>query len=172
MTALAARSQVKGAQWNSGKRSFASISALAAAMSLIIATLLTAAQPVAAEPVFSFATTPGTLPKSVVPVHNDLDLAPDLDKLAFIGVATIDIDVTEPTDRPRVSDTAGTREPGGVKGRGRGGSGAGRPQGLSQQANAGSVNARSRNDMAENLTGTASPARMRPPFSFTAFASA
>ncbi len=53
----------------------------------------------AAEPVFAFATTPGKLPKTVVPVHYALDLAPDLDTLAFRGFETVDIDVLEPTDR-------------------------------------------------------------------------
>jgi aminopeptidase N len=51
-----------------------------------------------AEPVFAFATTPGKLPKTVVPVHYDLDLKPDLDKLAFTGAEVIDIDVAEPTE--------------------------------------------------------------------------
>jgi aminopeptidase N len=61
--------------------------------------LAVAASPAAAEPVFSFATTPGTLPKTVVPVHYALDLTPDFDKLTFTGSEVIDIDVTEPTSR-------------------------------------------------------------------------
>ncbi len=51
----------------------------------------------AAEAGFDFATTPGKLPKHVVPVHYALALAPDLDKLTFAGAATIDIDVKAPT---------------------------------------------------------------------------
>jgi aminopeptidase N len=53
----------------------------------------------AAEPLFSFAATPGTLPKSVTPVHYALDLVPDLDKLTFSGSEIIDIEVAEPTTR-------------------------------------------------------------------------
>ena len=52
-----------------------------------------------AEPVFSFASTPGKLPKTVVPIHYALDLAPDLDKLTFAGSEVVDIEVTEPTER-------------------------------------------------------------------------
>jgi aminopeptidase N len=52
-----------------------------------------------AEPVFAFATTPGKLPKTVVPVHYSLDLKPDLDKLGFTGAEVVDIDVAEPTGR-------------------------------------------------------------------------
>jgi aminopeptidase N len=53
----------------------------------------------AAEPVFSFAGTPGTLPKTVIPLHYALDLAPDLDKLVFSGSEVVDIEVSEPTTR-------------------------------------------------------------------------
>ena len=53
----------------------------------------------AAEAPFSFATTPGKLPKTVVPVHYAIDLKPDLDKLTFAGSETVDIEVLEPTDR-------------------------------------------------------------------------
>jgi aminopeptidase N len=74
-------------------------SALTVTATLAAAASLTVVAPAAAEPVYSFATTPGTLPKTVVPVHYDLDLAPNLDKLAFSGVATIDVDAAEPTDR-------------------------------------------------------------------------
>ncbi len=52
-----------------------------------------------AEPVFSFASTPGKLPKTVVPIHYALGLAPDLDKLTFAGSETVDIEVMEPTAR-------------------------------------------------------------------------
>jgi len=53
----------------------------------------------AAEPVFAFASTPGNLPKTVVPIHYALDLVPDLDKLTFKGSETVDIDVQVPTER-------------------------------------------------------------------------
>ena len=52
-----------------------------------------------AEPVFSFGSTPGKLPKNVVPIHYALDLAPDLDKLTFSGSEFVDIEVMELTER-------------------------------------------------------------------------
>jgi aminopeptidase N len=54
---------------------------------------------VAAEPIFAFDSTPGKLPKTVVPTHYALDLTPDLDKLSFAGSEVVDIEVTEPTGR-------------------------------------------------------------------------
>jgi aminopeptidase N len=51
-----------------------------------------------AEAPFSFAATPGNLPKAVVPVAYRLDLVPDLDALSFTGTEQIDIDVAAPTD--------------------------------------------------------------------------
>jgi aminopeptidase N len=59
----------------------------------------TAVHPAVAEALFSFVATPGTLPKTVVPVHYALDLTPDLDKLTFSGSEVVDIDVKEPTAR-------------------------------------------------------------------------
>jgi aminopeptidase N len=73
--------------------------AAAMAAALLPGLLPVAAPPAAAEPVFTFATTPGALPKVVVPVHYALDLTPDFDKLTFAGSELIDIDVTEPTSR-------------------------------------------------------------------------
>ncbi len=58
-----------------------------------------AVNPARAEPVFAFTTTPGTLPKTVVPVQYVIDLTPDLEKLAFSGSELVDIEVTEPTTR-------------------------------------------------------------------------
>ena len=54
------------------------------------------AGPVSAEQPFSFATTPGQLPKTVMPVLYALDLTPDLDKLSFTGTEIVDIDVAAP----------------------------------------------------------------------------
>src|SRR5262249_51756459 len=48
---------------------------------------------------FSFADTPGKLPKTVVPVHYTLDLKPDLDRLTVTGSEVVEIDVKAPTDR-------------------------------------------------------------------------
>ena len=53
----------------------------------------------AAEPVYSFATTPGKLPKTAVPLSYTIELTPDLETLALPGVETIDIEVREPTSR-------------------------------------------------------------------------
>jgi aminopeptidase N len=52
-----------------------------------------------AEPVYSFATTPGKLPKTVVPLNYTIELTPDLESLALPGVEVVDIDVREPTAR-------------------------------------------------------------------------
>jgi aminopeptidase N len=51
-----------------------------------------------AELRFSFATTPGPLPKTVVPAAYRIDLAPDLQQRKFTGREEIDVTVTEPTD--------------------------------------------------------------------------
>ena len=54
---------------------------------------------VMAEPVFSFATTPGKLPRTVVPIRYTLDITPDLDKLTFSGSESVDIEVEQATER-------------------------------------------------------------------------
>jgi aminopeptidase N len=67
-------------------------------LSALIASMLTVATG-RAESTFSFAATPGRLPKTVTPTHYALDLHPDLDKLTLAGAEVVDITVTEPTDR-------------------------------------------------------------------------
>src|SRR6266446_20421 len=52
-----------------------------------------------ADAPYSFATTPGQLPKTVAPVHYTLDLQPNLEALTVTGSAVVDIEVREPTDR-------------------------------------------------------------------------
>jgi aminopeptidase N len=52
-----------------------------------------------AEAPFSFATTPGRLPKTVVPIHYALELKPDLEKLTFAGTEVVEIEVLQPTER-------------------------------------------------------------------------
>ncbi|MBC7881773.1 MAG: M1 family metallopeptidase [Anaerolineae bacterium] len=63
----------------------------------VTATTLAMAAPTLAEPKFSFANTPGQLPKTVVPESYSITLAPDPKTLQFVGSETIDIDVRKPT---------------------------------------------------------------------------
>ena len=51
-----------------------------------------------AEQPYSFAATPGKLPKTVVPIHYAIDLRPDLEKLTLAGSEVVDIEVAEPTE--------------------------------------------------------------------------
>src|ERR1700730_14860369 len=60
------------------------------------ATLLSASAAVAGA-VYSFETTPGRLPKAVVPTHYAIELEPDLERLTLAGDEGVDIEVREPT---------------------------------------------------------------------------
>ena len=51
----------------------------------------------ATEPLYSFAATPGKLPKTVVPIHYAIELEPNLENLTLAGAETVDIDVREAT---------------------------------------------------------------------------
>jgi aminopeptidase N len=51
-----------------------------------------------AEPRFSFASTPGKLPKDVVPTHYVLRIAPEPGNESFGGRVEIDIEVARPVD--------------------------------------------------------------------------
>ncbi len=65
-----------------------------------LALLLSAAAAVHAQTPqnkFSFATTPGQLPKTVVPTHYTLTLAPDPKTLTFTGAETVSINVSAPS---------------------------------------------------------------------------
>src|SRR5690348_12411090 len=53
----------------------------------------------AADPTYSFGTTPGRLPKDVVPVRYTIDLAPDLNAKTFVGEEAVEIEVRQPTQR-------------------------------------------------------------------------
>jgi aminopeptidase N len=66
-------------------------------LAIAIALALALAGPGAAEPGFSFATTPGKLPKTVIPTHYAIEIEPNLDTLAIAGTEVIDIDVREAT---------------------------------------------------------------------------
>src|SRR6516225_1848878 len=65
---------------------------------LSVAVLLTRG-PACADRAFSLATTPGRLPKTVLPVHYAIDLRPDLNALSISGSESVDIKVLSPTDR-------------------------------------------------------------------------
>jgi aminopeptidase N len=72
---------------------------LAAVLVATIVVVVSMSRIVVAEPRFSFDTTPGKLPKTVVPVHYAIELTPDLQSLALAGVEVVDIEVREPTAR-------------------------------------------------------------------------
>jgi aminopeptidase N len=65
----------------------------------VLVTFVLATGSLHAEATYSFAATPGKLPKSVVPIHYALDLKPDLDALTIAGSEMIEIEVMEPTAR-------------------------------------------------------------------------
>src|SRR5258706_11465332 len=70
---------------------------IAAIGSLVLtAALLVCVGSASAEPRFSFATTPGKLPKDVVPKHYALRIVPSATYDRFDGEALIDIEVTRP----------------------------------------------------------------------------
>ncbi len=70
---------------------------------ILVATLVAFILPLVAaataETLPDFVATPGKLPKTVVPIHYEIELTPDLDKLAFAGREKVHIEVLEPTDR-------------------------------------------------------------------------
>ncbi len=66
---------------------------------VLTAALLAGAGVARAESVYAFATTPGRLPKNVVPTHYAIDFKPDLNTLALSGSEVVDIKVLEPTNR-------------------------------------------------------------------------
>ena len=69
-------------------------SRLAACIALVLS-----ASAGSAGPLYSFDTTPSKLPKSVLPRHYALALAPDLQALTTLGQETVDIEVREPVAR-------------------------------------------------------------------------
>jgi hypothetical protein len=68
-------------------------------IALALMALLVAAAGARAEAPYSFAATPGKLPKTAVPLHYAIELAPDIEKLTLAGSEVVDIEVTAPTDR-------------------------------------------------------------------------
>jgi len=65
---------------------------------VLMVSLLAAAGAHAEQP-FAFDTTPGRLPKDVVPRSYEIRVRPDADKLTTAGSASIDIEVRRPVDR-------------------------------------------------------------------------
>src|SRR6266481_9573226 len=72
---------------------------LAAALAATVALALLLSGRAVAEPGYSFDTTPGKLPKAVIPLHYAIELTPDLASLQLEGVEAVDIEVREPTAR-------------------------------------------------------------------------
>src|SRR6185295_12144847 len=69
------------------------------AVASVVLLLLALTATAAAEPRFSFDSTPGKLPKTVVPIHYAIDLDLDLENLKIAGSEVVDIEVREPTSR-------------------------------------------------------------------------
>jgi aminopeptidase N len=69
------------------------------ALAAIAALALSASGGAWAEPLYSFDTTPSKLPKSVIPSHYAIELAPDLQALTTAGREIVDIDVREQVER-------------------------------------------------------------------------
>ncbi len=66
---------------------------------LIVALSLLVLSRMSAENKFDFASTPGKLPKEVVPEQYAIRIAPDIEKLAFTGSETVQLDVRKPVTR-------------------------------------------------------------------------
>ena len=72
---------------------------LAAMLAVTIVLVLSSSGIAVAEPGYSFDTTPGKLPKAVIPLHYAIELTPDLENLRLAGVEIVDVEVREPTAR-------------------------------------------------------------------------
>src|SRR6266849_1630373 len=72
---------------------------LAAGLAATVVLALLLSGKAVAEPGYSFDTTPGKLPKAVIPLHYAIELTPDLASLKLEGVEAVDIEVREPTAR-------------------------------------------------------------------------
>ena len=72
---------------------------LAAMLAVTIVLVLSLSGIAVAEPGYSFDTTPGKLPKAVIPLHYAIELTPDLTSLRLAGVEIVDVEVREPTAR-------------------------------------------------------------------------
>jgi aminopeptidase N len=66
---------------------------------VLAAFILLVAMPALADGPFALDSTPGRLPKTVIPIHYALDLRPNLSAHWVRGTAAIEIEVREPTDK-------------------------------------------------------------------------
>jgi aminopeptidase N len=81
------------------RRSLPLLRAIQIAAFAFVAALVAGGGVSRAESVYSFATTPGRLPKNVMPTHYTIDLKPDLTTRAVSGSEVVDIKVIASTDR-------------------------------------------------------------------------
>src|SRR5260370_12801823 len=72
---------------------------LATMLAVTIVLVLSLSGIAVAEPGYSCDTTPGKLPKAVIPLHYAIELTPDLESLKLAGVEVVDVEVREPTAR-------------------------------------------------------------------------
>jgi aminopeptidase N len=70
---------------------------LAAVLAASVVLIMSVSGSAVAEPGYAFDTTPGKLPKTVVPLHYAIELTPDLKSLAIAGVEVVDVEVRVPT---------------------------------------------------------------------------
>jgi aminopeptidase N len=87
----------KSSPMNPGNSFVALLALPACKVAAALAVVLMSVGAAAAEPVYSFETTPGRLPKTVVPTHYAIALEPNLESLALAGSEIVDLDVREPT---------------------------------------------------------------------------
>ena len=78
---------------------FNALSGRLAHLAALLAIGLIAAGAAVAEPAYSFDTTPGKLPKTVVPIHYAIDLKLNLESRTIAGSEVVEIEVREPTAR-------------------------------------------------------------------------
>ncbi len=85
--------------FTSHDRRFAPKFASAALQTITLVLALTISGGALAESSYSFDSTPGKLPKTVIPAHYAIELTPDLAHLTLAGSEVVDIEVREPTAR-------------------------------------------------------------------------
>ena len=84
---------------NSARAPSTGIGRVATCLTTWVAVSFVALRVAAAEPVYAFDTTPGKLPKTVIPIHYAIELEPNLEHLTLAGREVVDIEVREPTAR-------------------------------------------------------------------------